>query len=358
MYDLYCVKMLSQKDVAKKLGCSVDTVRQNLKDYNINSHVIGSWRQSNIINLNDKQKEILNGAMLGDGSLVIPENGINAQLIYTSKSKQHVEFVSKEFIQYSYSEGIKHYKYEDKRTNKTYERYTFRTISDKGLTNFYNEWYADKIKHLPKSLILTPTTCLIWYIGDGSICNSSKHNGQCIKLATNCFKKEEQEEILLPQLTDFEARLYIAGKDKYSNEKQYAIYIPRKYIQNFLDYIGECPFEDYKYKWNVKNINIISYVQYYSEWEEKYKSGINYCQIAREYNADPTTVLAYLRKIGIYKKFIGYKQFYNEWEKRYLNGESYSEIAKDYNCSTQTVLHHLRQVKIYKEKGVIQDGHK
>lgn len=294
--------------------------------------------------------------MLGDGSLITAKNGVNAQFTYTSKSKQHVEFVSKEFMKYSYKEGIKHYSYFDKRTNKTYERYTFRTITDKGLTDLYNQWYINKIKHLPKFLILTPTTCLIWYIGDGGICNSSKHNGQVIKLATNCFSKEEQESILLTQLTDFDARLCHAGKNKHGGKTQYAIYIPRKYIQDFLDYIGECPFEDYLYKWNVKESSRISYENYYKEWEEMYLSGTGYTKIAKQYNADPITVLKYLQKVGIYKKFIGYRQFYKEWERRCLNGETYVEIAKDYDCFPQTILYHLRQVKIYREKGVIQDG--
>ena len=38
LYDLYCINMLSQKDVAIKLGCSVDTVRENLRKYNISAH--------------------------------------------------------------------------------------------------------------------------------------------------------------------------------------------------------------------------------------------------------------------------------------------------------------------------------
>lgn len=87
-----------------------------------------------------------------------------------------------------------------------------------------------------------------------------------------------------------------------------------------------------------------------------YLSGTGYTKIAKQYNADPTTVLKYLQKVGIYKKFIGYRQFYKEWERRYLNGETYVEIAKDYDCFPQTILYHLRQVKIYREKGVIQDG--
>lgn len=120
-------------------------------------------------------------------------------------------------------------------------------------------------------------------------------------------------------------------------------------MKDFLNYIGQCPFEDYSYKWVVKENKYKSYKDFYKEWDELYLSGVGYTEIARQYSADCTTVLAYLRKRGIYKNFIGYKQYYKEWEKRYLNGENYRIIAKDYGCSPQTVLHHLRQVKIYKE---------
>lgn len=358
LYQKYITEGLSQKKTSEYFGCSIDTIVRNLKEYGIESHICGSWAQSNLIKLNNFQKEIINGAMLGDGSLHIHKKGVNAQFCYTSKSLQHVEFVTKEFLQYSYKEGVKKYSHNDKRTNKTYDRYTFRTISDKGLTDLYNKWYINKVKHIPTDLVLTQITCLIWYIGDGCIYNSSKHNGQYIKLATNCFTKEEQENILIPQLKQFDARLNKVGKSKNTGEYQYAIFIPRKYIKDFLNYIGECPFDDYAYKWDIKEIKKISYTQYYSEWEEKYKAGIKYYKIAKEYNADPTTVLAHLQRVGIYKKFEGYKQFYKEWEERYLNGESFYEISKDYNCHHKTVLHHLRKVKIYKEKGVIQDGHK
>ena len=35
------------------------------------------------------QKEVLYGALLGDGSLIKHKNGINAQFTYLSKSKQY-----------------------------------------------------------------------------------------------------------------------------------------------------------------------------------------------------------------------------------------------------------------------------
>lgn len=348
---------MSQKDTAKYFGCSVDTVVRNLRDYHIESHKPNDWiKQNNIVSLSDHQREILYGALLGDGSLIKNKNGVNAQFSYTSKSKQHVEFVCNDFMMYSYKEKIKKVVVHDKRTNKDYVRYTFRTISDKGFTSEYKKWYTNKIKHIPKDLVLTPIMCLVWYIGDGGISNSSKSNSQTIKLSTNCFDKKEQEEILLPQLSQFNARLQKAGIGKNDKKQQYVICISKENMQDFLDYIGECPFEDYKYKWNVKKNKINSYKKYYTDWEMLYKSGVGYTKIAKKYKVDPTTVLKFLQKKGVYNNYIGYKQFYTEWENRYINGETYGEIAKDYDCCSQTILHHLRQAQIYNEKGVIQDG--
>lgn len=348
--------MLSQNNVAKLLGCSVDTVRRNLYDYNIPIHIPSYNAHQQKVILTENQKDYLYGAMLGDGCLHRAKNGLNSQFLYTSKSFQHVDFVSKPFVDVLYKEGIKYSSYFDKRTGKTYDRYTFRTITDVSFENERKTWYSDGIKHIPNNLKLNPTICLIWYIGDGGICNSSKDNGQSVKLATNCFNKKEQESILLPQLKDFDARLCHAGRNKHDKKIQYAIYIPRKHIQDFLDYIGECPFDDYLYKWNVKESSRISYEDYYKDWEKMYLSGNGYTKIAKQYNADYTTVLKYLQKVGVYKNNVGYREYYKEWERRYLNGETYNEISKDYACCSQTILHHLRQVKLYKEKGVIQDG--
>jgi DNA-binding CsgD family transcriptional regulator len=302
LYQKYIIEKLSQKDTAVYFNCSVDTVVRNLKEYEIESHKAGSWSQTDIVQLNEYQKEILNGAMLGDGSLIVAKCGVNAQFTYTSKSKQHVEFVCSEFMEYSYKEGIKYTSFFDKRTNKTYERYTFRTITDKGFTSIYNKWYKNRIKHLPDSLILTPTTCLVWYIGDGCLSNSKR--SQYIKLATQCFTKEEQEKILLPQLSQFEATIMKADKST-NGEQQYYIYIPHKCVQSFLDYIGECPFSDYDYKWNVvgyKNKQPQNHTFYEKEFCDLYKKGMTYYAIAKQFGIEPNAVKYYLIKNNLYKK--------------------------------------------------------
>ena len=131
LYQKYITECLSQKDVALHFGVSVDTIVANLKDYNIPSHNLSDFANKQKIILDDKQYDFLRGALLGDGCLYLHKNGVNAQFAYTSKSLQHVDFVCNCFKSISYKENIKYAKYFDKRTNKEYERYTFRTISDK-----------------------------------------------------------------------------------------------------------------------------------------------------------------------------------------------------------------------------------
>ena len=49
------------------------------------------------ISLTEEQKQVLIGALLGDGCLYLPPKGKNAQFIYTSKSRQHVEYIEQYF---------------------------------------------------------------------------------------------------------------------------------------------------------------------------------------------------------------------------------------------------------------------
>ena len=255
----------------------------------------------NII-LTDEQIQVLNGALLGDGCLYLHKNGRNAQFIYTSKSKQHVEFVSNYFKQYWSGEGIKFYTYFDKRTNKEYSRYVIRTYTNSTFTEIYHKWYDNNgIKHVPRDLILTPLTCLIWYIGDGGIVHNN--HSENIKLATQCFSYQDQD-FLIKQLQEFEARIMKADVSIVNNQQQYYIYIPHKEEKKFLNFIGPCPFSDYSYKWETKGYKT-SIPQSHRNNEQlfcdMYLKGISYYQIAKQFNVEPSVVRYYLVKNRIYK---------------------------------------------------------
>ena len=258
-----------------------------MKKYNIPSRCRSETQTSKtMIPMTERMYEILRGAILGDGSLKIEKNGINACFSYTSKSYQHIYYVVKDFLEYKTGIGIRHNDVYDKRTNKMYYKYQFTTVVSPTFTEEYYKWYINKVKHIPSNLILTPLICKIWYLGDGCLRNG-KNNVQDIVLCTNCFEKDEIEEILLPQLKQFNPKLYYMASLK-NGKDSYAIEIGKKLkIADFLDYIGDCPFDDYKYKWDIKP-KLLSgtwskYNKFANEWIRLYKDGENIETVAIKY---------------------------------------------------------------------------
>ena len=247
--------------------------------------------------LTSMQKEVLYGALLGDGTLITHKHGKNSYFSYTSKSKQHVEYVMSYFSQYIYDTS-----YYDNRTNKTYHRSVAKTMADKTFTNEKQHWYPSGKKEIPSDLILTPLTCLIWYIGDGCIAHNKRT--QNIKLATQCFSKEEQEQILIPQLQDFDASLMKTDVSK-GGEQQYFIYIPKRKIKKFLEYIGPCPFPDYQYKWDYqeyKNFSLSQNPEFVQNIIELFNNGMSAGTIAKQFKVDRSTVVKYLIQNGLNPK--------------------------------------------------------
>ena len=252
--------------------------------------------------LTSMQKEVLYGALLGDGSLVTHKHATNSYFSYLSKSKQHVEYVMNYFQEYLTKAGICESDYLDQRTNKIYHRSLAKTYSNDAFTQEKQHWYQNGKKIIPDDLILTPTTCLIWYIGDG--CISHGKRTQNIKLATQCFSKEDQEKIILPQLQKFEASLMKADISK-DGQQQYFIYIPKRKIKKFLEYIGPCPFSDYQYKWDYqdyKNFSLSQNPEFIQSIIEFFNNGMSAGTIAKHFGVDRSTVVKYLIQNGLNPK--------------------------------------------------------
>lgn len=249
--------------------------------------------------LTSMQQQVLDGAMLGDGSLIIHKNGVNAYLSYLSKSRQHVEFVMNYFKEFLTDAGYVDSSYYDKRTDKIYYHTRARTKAEEIFTEQFERWYPDKKKHIPLDIKLTPLVCLIWYIGDGGLIKANKT--QTIKLSTQCFNKEEQEKYLLPQLIQFEAKIMKADIGK-NGERQYYIYIPHRKIKDFLNYIGGCPFSDYSYKWKYqeyKNFCIAHNPNFIDEIIDLFFQGFSAGTIAKYEEVDRSTVVKYLKQNNI-----------------------------------------------------------
>ena len=311
-----------------------------MKDYGIQTRQYG-WHNisSIIIDMTKEMNDILKGALLGDGHL--RKCGVNANFYYCSKSYQHVEFVCDKFMQYCTGQGIRYRNRYDKRTNKCYECYEFSSISSPTFTEEHDKWYKDGIKHIPDDLILTPLMCKIWYLGDGSLINVKNANYQRLCLYTNAFLKDEIEKILICQLKEFNPTLIKMDKNK-NDGTGYAICIGEKdNIKKFINYIGECPFEDYSYKWEVKETLNKNLKEHWREFQILYLNGVPTTQISEIYKCSSTSVSNILKEHNVNLNNYHYQR-YKEWIQLYKKGNTPEKIANEFNVNINIILKYIK----------------
>ncbi len=300
--------------------------------------------------LTQEQLDFLEGAMLGDGSLIIHKNGKNAYFSYLSSKKDHVEFVFDKFHELCNYAEVKCSTYTDKRTLKEYTRYYFRTRALPCLTEVYEKWYdSDGRKFIPRDVKLTPKVLLVWYIGDGHLNTRSKGAG-FIKLATNCFTETDIAELLLPQLSDFEAKIY-------KSENQSIVIIPRRLAGAFLELLGPCPVESYDYKWHVAGYKYNGYQEgieklsddCISQIIEQYQSGVSCYRIGKMLKIEHNRIKYHLKKVGVYVP--GRDKLQSKFLPEQLDiisimredGVAWKTIGKTFDCDYRLIMYYMRK---------------
>ena len=141
------------------------------------------------LSLSDRQKEILIGAILGDGHL--------EKLYTTELSRLKIEhsYKQKEYVNWFYEEFRNWVRTKPKQKikkvfGKVHKNYGFCTYGHRLLGNFQKEFYTEKKKVIPNILLenITPLSLAVWYMDDGSI-KSNKHKG--VFLNTQSFSEKD-----------------------------------------------------------------------------------------------------------------------------------------------------------------------
>lgn len=274
--------------------------------------------------MNDLQQKILEGCLLGDGSLIIGKNAKNAYFSYISSQKEHCDFIAKYFLEFSkdtvYENGSIQREVFDKRTNKTYITNTFRTKSLSCFTEIYHKWYKDKTKIVPKDLVLNNINCLYWYIGDGCLLKIKNKSGD-IKLATYAFLKEEVE-FLCNQLLFFKSIVRFNEKEKHPYVR-----IPKTKTKEFLTYIGNDYPLCYSYKWGYVGYTNkeprFTLNETYEKIKQLYIEGESCYFLSKKFDIEINSIKNFLKKSNTYtpkdvkKGVLQYNlkgEFIREWE--------------------------------------------
>ena len=198
----------------------------------------------------EKMTEWVDGFLLGDG-------GIRFDRIYTKENKKclyaryFIGSIYEEWVNFSMSK-FKVYNSIDACTNNFVDKkhpnpiWNSSTVGHPDIAKQVDRWYPypERKKRIPIDVRITPTSVLLWYLGDGTLSTNSS-----VSLATCSFTEDEINNILIPA---FEKHKIHCGIRRW---KQYPyLCILRNSGGKFFDFIGiKSPISCYDYKFNLKN---------------------------------------------------------------------------------------------------------
>ena len=90
---------------------------------------------------------------------------------------------------------------------------------------------------LPQDFVVTPTSLNILYLCDGKL-----HKSDAISLCVESFDKNTIENILIDQISKIGINCWI--------DKRNRVYVSSSHKDKFLNFIGSCPINCYKHKWD------------------------------------------------------------------------------------------------------------
>lgn len=255
LYQKYVVEGLSTNQIAN-LGkaASPYSVGFRLKKYGIPMRNMSEARtQKNYIKF-IFDKEIIEGSLLGDGSLKVGgrERDKKSKIRIpcfrkTNVGYDHILYVANALCGEDAKSKIKEW------YNKNGNRYfSFSTKHTKELSFLFQEWYPEwnnYEKVIPKTLDLTPKVLLNWFLDDGTTSFRKNRNSKQIRMifCSESFTKTDNEWLCNQLFTKYKIGAKIQRKPNAGYG--WRIYIPTLYISKVYEIMGECPVSSLRYKW-------------------------------------------------------------------------------------------------------------
>lgn len=217
-------------ETAEHFGCSRSTINRLVEKYELFKKKLKLPNK-----FSKKQKELLIGSMLGDGSLSKPINGKSTfrechsvlQKEYLQWKNEILKPFSRELI--SASESAK--TFPDGKVGSSKESWQCYTIGTLLFADMEKEWYlrdgngeyvlqsnGRRIKCLPPTLTITPFSFAVWFFDDGY--NNWKQRNAAI--STDSFSKDDCQ--LLVDV--IERDLGIKTNVRLTSGRDHEIYIP------------------------------------------------------------------------------------------------------------------------------------
>lgn len=191
------------------------------------------WEEKdyNIVNLNDEEKEILDGIMLSDGCLS-EYSRISSRLTFGFKYKEMLESISSNLPSLMFITPF---------YNKKNKCWYGKSKSYYNLLIENKRWYVEHNKKIvPKDIRVTPISCYWWYIGDGYF--TIKKN---VILCTDAFSHNDNL-FLIKKLNDCGFKCTLTSRNR--------IFFNKKESIKFLEWLknNNKILNVYEYKWKIE----------------------------------------------------------------------------------------------------------
>jgi len=195
------------------------------------------------IELTQQEKEVIVGTTLGDGCIRLEHTNARLNCYHSLHQLEYVKYKG-EFLKrlgIKISENLK--PIFDKRTKKTYEHVNLGIKTNPALNEFYNMFYKDGVKYIPKDCFkyYSPLAMAIHFMDDGY-----KFENGGYGIATNSFTKQDLEIFTMFLLETYNIYTTI--------HTQNTIYIKVKSSQQFVDLIKPYIINEMKYKIHNKHL--------------------------------------------------------------------------------------------------------
>jgi hypothetical protein len=181
--------------------------------------------------LSDKETELIIGGLLGDSCISL--SGHEGKW---SDFKFSLTSIHKEYLNW-YVDNIPSIRWR-------YGNVSIHSQTNQYFTYLRHKWYPNGKKIIPKDLSLTSDIVKHWYLQDGHLDVMNRR----VQLCTNGFTFEDCE-FLASLLSDFNPTILHQNPNSSIN---WMIYLSASKVNSFLNYIGDCPVDCFKYKWDVK----------------------------------------------------------------------------------------------------------
>ena len=169
--------------------------------------------------LTERQKAIIDGCLLGDGTMRCKTNAL-LEINHSIKQSEYVEWKYREL------ENLVSTRPHGRLGNAGRIAYRFTTRSLPELTDIYRKFYLSGRKIIPDNLIIHPLSLAIWFMDDG--CKSYR----AIYLNTQKFSVAEQQKLSFILEKQFEIKTSL-NRDK----KYYRLRIAVSSVRRFLEII-------------------------------------------------------------------------------------------------------------------------